>query len=214
LAGIVARRRGIRKVVYIAENGQMAIHLPLTAARIGAFSTYTAHPEFLNRMQTSLSKILRYSISINNPYLYLTKAEAVKNTVNHHSKIVGSTVSCWRASRVRGNLYHCGVCIPCIIRRIGLEYNGLSLPEYREDLFNNDIANLLPDDEGKRNIAELGEFVKLFETVKFQTELEGLYPELVNPYFNTEQVIEMYKRFAVEARTVLNRYPYLRGFLK
>jgi hypothetical protein len=41
LAALVARRNGVEDVVVIAENGQMAIHLPLTTARIGAFSTHT-----------------------------------------------------------------------------------------------------------------------------------------------------------------------------
>jgi hypothetical protein len=40
---LAARRRGMSKVVMIAENGQMAIHVPLSAARVGAFSTHTAH---------------------------------------------------------------------------------------------------------------------------------------------------------------------------
>ena len=51
LASLVARRTGNNTVVAIAENGQLAINLPLTAARIGPFSTHTAHPEFVNKAQ-------------------------------------------------------------------------------------------------------------------------------------------------------------------
>ena len=64
-------------VVVIAENGQMAIHLPLTTARIGGFSTHTAHPEFVRMMGKLLSTLLDYPIRIENPFLYMTKAEVV-----------------------------------------------------------------------------------------------------------------------------------------
>ena len=58
LAALVARRLGRRDLLMIAENGQMAIHLPLSTARIGAFSTHTAHPDVLDSMQTILSSAL------------------------------------------------------------------------------------------------------------------------------------------------------------
>ncbi len=51
IGAIVARRTGFHEMLMIAENGQMAIHLPLTPGRIGAFSTHTAHPEFVHEME-------------------------------------------------------------------------------------------------------------------------------------------------------------------
>jgi 7-cyano-7-deazaguanine synthase in queuosine biosynthesis len=214
LAGLVARRRGIHEVVYIAENGQMAIDLPLTAARISAFSTYTAHPEFLAVMEGILSQVLAYGIAIENPYLYWTKAEVIRKVVEKHRRAVGDTISCWKSSRVRGELTHCGVCIPCLIRRIALEYNGLKLPEYRVDLFKEKVSLLPADDEGKRNLGELGEFIKIFETIGTQAELQMYYPDLVNTYFEAEEAADMYKRFAQEARVVFDRYPALKKFLE
>jgi 7-cyano-7-deazaguanine synthase in queuosine biosynthesis len=98
LAGLVARRRGIQDIVLIAENGQMAIHLPLTAARISAFSTHTAHPEFVHLMGEVLSTLLSYLIHISNPFLYQTKAEIVEGAVKRHSANTVHTVSCWNWS--------------------------------------------------------------------------------------------------------------------
>src|SRR5262249_32520938 len=46
LAALAARRRAHGRLVWLAENGHMAIHLPLVPARVGAFSTHTANPEF------------------------------------------------------------------------------------------------------------------------------------------------------------------------
>ena len=77
IAALAARRSGHHEVVMIAENGQMAIHLPLSAARIGAFSTHTAHPEFVHNAQAYFSTLLDHKFTITNPYVYRTKAEVV-----------------------------------------------------------------------------------------------------------------------------------------
>jgi 7-cyano-7-deazaguanine synthase in queuosine biosynthesis len=213
IAGLVARRKQISEILFIAENGQMAIHLPLTAARISAFSTYTAHPEFLRMMQDILQAILQFPIIIQNPYLYRTKAEVVASTVRNHKDEIHNTVSCWKASRVTSVYNHCGVCIPCLIRRIALEYNNLILPEYETDLFTEDILKLPSDNDGKRNLADLCEFIKMFNQNATQAELEVVYPDLVNPYFNGADVVAMYKRFAEESRVVFQKYPNVMRFL-
>jgi 7-cyano-7-deazaguanine synthase in queuosine biosynthesis len=214
LAALTARRRGFGDVVLIAENGQMSIHLPLTAARISAFSTHTAHPEFVSCMGEILSTLLGYSIRILNPFLYLTKAGAVESVVRRHLGAVKETVSCWKASRVSGRYKHCGFCLPCLVRRIAVEANGADLPEYKRNLFSENVGALPPDDDGKCNLIELGEFVRLFEQQNSQALLQDTYPELINPHIDAVQAIAMYQRFAVEARGVFNRYPQVRTLLR
>jgi hypothetical protein len=78
LAGIVARRVGHRRLVWIAENGQMALNLPLSQGRIGAFSTHTAHPDVLVMMEEILQSLLAVPIRIENPYVLKTKREVVE----------------------------------------------------------------------------------------------------------------------------------------
>jgi len=212
LAGITARRIGISDVVVIAENGQLAIHVPLTAARISAFSTHTAHPEFIDLMGKILNRLLRYPIEITNPFLYYTKGEVVKDAVTHHSKIVPSAVSCWKASRVSGK-NHCGSCIPCLVRRIGIESNGSKIDEYKRDLLNERILKLSHDDEGKRNLVELAEFVKVFKAEKSKAALLDIYPELNSEYIDLEKAINMYRRFADEAVNVFDNYPNVKVLL-
>jgi 7-cyano-7-deazaguanine synthase in queuosine biosynthesis len=212
LAGLVARRRGFHRIVMIAENGQMAIHLPLTAARIGSFSTHTAHPNFVIIMGTLLSKLFSFSITIENPFLYLTKAEVVRDVVLKHSKALSHAVSCWKASRVSGGFNHCGFCVPCLIRRISIEAHGVQVAEYKRDLFIEDIGMLDPTDEGKRNLADLGEFIHLFTTAT-PAQLEAEYPELIDSSFSSEQACAMYKRFTIEAKTVFEKYPGVKKFL-
>jgi len=206
LAGLVARRQGYQDVVMIAENGQLAIHLPLSAGRISAFSTHTAHPEFISLMSNILSKILNHKINIENPFLYLTKAEVVKLLIPKHKGVIAQTVSCWKASRV-SHYHHCGICVPCLIRRIALESNGVSLPEYGRDLLGENIAQLSADDDGKRNLVDLCEFINNFKASHSLAELQLLFPELATDSFDVGRVVKMYKRFAAEALTVFKSYP-------
>jgi 7-cyano-7-deazaguanine synthase in queuosine biosynthesis len=214
MAALTARRRGLGDVVLIAENGQMSLHLPLTAARISAFSTHTAHPEFVSCTGAILSTLLGYPIRIENPFLYCTKAEVVASVVQNHFDMVERTVSCWKASRLSSQHKHCGICIPCLVRRIAVEAHSLTIPEYKRDLFRENVAALTPDDDGKRNLLELGEFVRLFEQPSSQASLEDIYPDLINPYIDASQAVAMYRRFATEARTVFDRYPQISAILR
>lgn len=163
-------------------------------------------------MSYMLSRLLRYQISIINPFLYRTKAEVVKDAVIHHTKMVPHTVSCWKASRV-SEKNHCGSCIPCLVRRIGIEANGLRLEEYKRDLLGEKILALGHEDEGKRNLVEMAEFINLFKATKSNGALQNMFPELNSEYINLEAAIKMYRRFANEALHVFDRYPNVKVLL-
>jgi len=213
LAFLVARRKGCPRVVVIAENGQMAVHLPLSAGRIGAFSTQTAHPEFLHTASRLFSTLLRCDISVDNPFLYSTKAEVVARPLSAHRNAFDIAVSCWKASRLGTGKKHCGFCVPCVLRRLASEANGVNIDEYQRDLFSQNLSSLPRDDDGRKNIVEIGEFIRGFEAASSQAELESLYPELVNQHFDRSRVASMYRRFTSEARRVFARYPALQQLL-
>lgn len=209
IAVLAARRRGMSKVVMIAENGQMAIHVPLSGARVGAFSTHTAHPQFLARVQEFFRAVLTYPVEIENPYVYKTKAEVVEKLVKEHPSAIPQSVSCWKSARVQG---HCGLCVPCYVRRIALEFHGLEVDTWDADMFREDVGQLPFDHEGKRNLSELAEFVYNFRTLD-DAALDLDYCELNDPSFNRDDAAAMYRRFAEEAHSVLARYPTLAHLL-
>jgi 7-cyano-7-deazaguanine synthase in queuosine biosynthesis len=204
IAALAARRSGHSKIVVIAENGQMAIHLPLSVGRIGAFSTHTAHPDFVQQAAELFSSILDVPLKIENPYLYLTKAEVVARVVPSHTGALKDSVSCWRASRI-SQFNHCGQCVPCLIRRIAFEKNGVQLKEYERDLLNEDIPNLPETDDGKRNLVEIIEFSRMFATAT-DAALEDDFPDLISDQIDKPKAIKMYRRFADEATSVLKKY--------
>ena len=209
LGALAARRAGHVEVVYLAENGQMAIHLPLTQGRIGAFSTHTAHPDVLVGMESFLSEALNVPFQILNPYVHLTKAEVVKKVINLSADMIPAANSCWRSARLST---HCGECIPCFIRRIAIEYSISEDPTaYDKDCWVEKIGQL-DDDTGRRNITDLAEFVLRIERSSPE-DIMSEWPELYSPNINETEVIAMYKRFSKEARAVLSQYSELVPFL-
>ncbi|MBI4535678.1 MAG: 7-cyano-7-deazaguanine synthase [Ignavibacteriae bacterium] len=214
LAGLAARKLGASDVIMIAENGQLAIHLPLTAARISAFSTHTAHPEFVKTMGEILSRVLAFDIRIENPFLYLTKGEVVSKIKGIQAAQIPQTISCWRSARMLGGYTHCGECVPCLVRRIANEAHGIRIDEYARDLFREDVASLEADDLGKRNFLELAEFVRFFFGTNSRAQIISSYPELINESIDANHAIAMYKRFASEAVNVFSNYAKLTALVR
>jgi 7-cyano-7-deazaguanine synthase in queuosine biosynthesis len=107
---------GDRVVLYLNENGFIAINPPLTPARVGSLSTRTAHPAFLNIIQDILDDVgLR--VDIVNPYLAATKGEMLQLCRNQEllAELAPISTSCGRFQR--HGYRHCGRCLPCQIRR-------------------------------------------------------------------------------------------------
>ena len=205
LGALAARRTGQRELVYLAENGQMAIHLPLTHGRIGAFSTHTAHPAVLASMEEFLTAALSVPIRITNPYVHRTKREVVQVIAAAVPSLIPAANSCWMNARLPAGVTHCGICVPCYVRRIAIESLGPDATTYNRDIWSENIARLPENDDGRRNLVDLTEFIRRFRTGTAE-ELLVEFPDLYSPHIDAGAVIEMYRRFASEADAVLGRY--------
>ena len=205
LGALVARRLGHEKVLMIAENGQLAIHLSLNHARVGAFSTHTAHPDVLAMMQHILRTSVAVTFELLNPYVYRTKSEVIESLWKNLPTSIPVANSCWKNTRLPGGTTHCGECIPCYVRRIGIEKHGTNKTAYARDVFSQNVPSLPPTDEGRRNLVDLCEFVVRF---KDQSDLDLMsdWPELYSPNMDAAQAIQMYRRASQEAVAVLSQY--------
>ncbi len=212
LGAIAARRAGHRELLMLAENGQMAIHLCLSVARVGAFSTHTAHPNVLAKMEQFIQKALLVNIKLVNPYVDMTKAEVVAPLIKKLPQAIPVSTSCWRNTRLPAAATHCGACIPCMIRRIAIEYHTKDSTAYARDTFNEDIGVLHEDDEARRNLVDLTEFIVQFETLP-KIEIMSNWPDLYSENINAASAISMYRRAAKESRQVLKKYPKLSALL-
>lgn len=211
LAALITRRSGFNKVLFMAENGQFAIHLPLNQARIGPFSTHTADPQFVLLAQEIFRVLLSNpAFEILNPFLYKTKAEVFSVLPIELQKEAYHSASCWMISRIPGNK-HCGYCVPCISRRIAIEYNKISFAEYAHDIFNTDLNTLKDDDDKKRNLVDYLEFISKFKKVTKanKTDLLNEFPELYNPVFNTDDALKLYERVSQQSFEVFKKYPHV-----
>lgn len=206
LGALVARRLGHEKVLMLAENGQLAIHLSLNHARVGAFSTHTAHPDVLAMMQFILQTSLAVTFELLNPYVYRTKSEVIEALCKSVPTSVPVANSCWKNSRLPAGATHCGECIPCYVRRIAIERHGPDQTAYARNVFSQDVPSLAATDEGRRNLVDLCEFVVRFNN-ESNIDLMSDWPELYSANLDAAQAIQMYKRASQEAVAVLSQYP-------
>lgn len=111
-----------RTTLFVPENGLIAINPPLTNRRIGALSTRTTHPYYLDQIQTVMD-MAGIDVELENPYAQKTKGEMMAACASQQrlAAMAPRTVSCgkWKRKGVQ-----CGRCVPCLIRRASFHAAG------------------------------------------------------------------------------------------
>lgn len=133
---LVARTHGA-ELLRMAENGYIAVNVPLHDGRIGSLSTRSAHPQFVDELNQVISSA-NLGAKIENPYLLMTKGEVAKRLLQHAPHVAWNTISCAHptAGRWQGNSFgNCGYCYPCIIRQAGFHSTGSDETTYTFDPF-------------------------------------------------------------------------------
>ena len=137
LAAAAAQGPAIR--LRTAENGFIALNVPLIAARLGSCSTRTMHPHFLELLQDALASV-GLANPTENPYAASTKGEVLLRSRNPDllGRLAPESVSCARPEqgRYEGAPYgNCGYCFPCLIRRAAMHAAQLDQGgQYRRDV--------------------------------------------------------------------------------
>lgn len=169
--------------IIIPENGSITVNFPLTVSRRSSCSTRTTHPTFISKLNNFLNSI-GIENKIVNPYQYKTKGEMFKECKNQEllNSIYKDSCSCakrghthyWdNAKNSNGDTKtHCGLCLPCVYRRVSLFINDLDSngkDEYGTEAFTSDnfdikklnqkssndfraIANLVKENPSKEEI--------------------------------------------------------------
>lgn len=129
----------------VPENGTISVNIPLDSGRRSACSTRTTHPTFIKKLQEALI-LIGIDNSIENPYRLKTKADMMNDVFvdpikrAEISPLVNLSCSCakrghnvhWDKSgqEIRDNsITHCGMCLPCIYRRVALNAVGMDAEE-------------------------------------------------------------------------------------
>jgi len=124
LGVLVASSLGKKSRLVVPENGVISLNVPLTPLRLGALSTRTTHPYFVQHFQR-IVRNLGLDVQLENPYQFKTKGEMVSECKDQTilRKCIGQTMSCAHptARRYMGeSAKHCGTCMPCLIRRAAI----------------------------------------------------------------------------------------------
>lgn len=112
----VSTNKQAKKTIYVPENGFISLNIPLNILRSGSLSTKTTHPIYMKALQEIWDE-MGFNVDLVLPYQYKTKGEVLlecKNQSLMKSLIMGTT-SCGKYTR--HGYRHCGVCIPCLVRR-------------------------------------------------------------------------------------------------
>ena len=198
-AAVMASVGGSNRV-FINENGIMAIHVPMTSARIGSLSTHTASPVTVERVAKLASSVLGSEITMQNLLVSRTKPEVVGlgRDLNLGAALP-FTVSCWSIGRTG---HHCGVCAPCIMRRISFELHDLPDAEYTNDAFED--PTVLDRPFALDNLTHLVQLVDELITLD-DLEMQLRYPEILNgsAVLPVADCSALYRRWASQASEIL-----------
>ncbi|TCU79432.1 7-cyano-7-deazaguanine synthase in queuosine biosynthesis [Tissierella praeacuta] len=119
----IPRSGGFTEIV-VPENGFISLNVPLDANRIGSLSTKTTHPVYMALLQ-EIWDALGIKAKLILPYKYKTKGEVLKECKDRKlmQELIFETNSCGKFQR--HGLRHCGVCVPCLVRRAAFLESGL-----------------------------------------------------------------------------------------
>lgn len=129
--------------ILIPENGTISLNHPLTPSRRSSCSTRTAHPYYLIKVVDFISK-LGLNHLIKNEYEMKTKGEMLEECIDNDILRATYKESCSCAKRgtrkdirdVMIGTNHCGICMPCIYRRVALHRIGIDNEVVGTNLFN------------------------------------------------------------------------------
>ena len=143
LGTIIANRLGLKEV-FLPDNGIVTLNLPKTPQVVGASASRSTHPRFIEKFQRLFDSAFPGTVTVINPLLYSTRAEALNILKSNHCEtLLQETVSC---SSMRGRpkaSQHCGTCSQCIDRRFGSLAAGLQeydlVERYGKDIFTHEL---------------------------------------------------------------------------
>lgn len=204
----------------VPENGTISINIPLDVSRRGACSTRTTHPTFIKRLQDALSRV-GITNELFNPYQLKSKADMMSDAFNDHSKKLILTnlykASCSCAKRGHNSYWdkngeeihdlairHCGMCLPCLYRRVALDSVGLDNPEdYGTDVNHGTKYNI-----DNLNQKRVWDYRALLSFIKLRNTEEVIRAELMLNGISDKQELSDYTQLA------LNSYEQVKEWIR
>jgi hypothetical protein len=122
------------------ENGIVSLNLPIAQEALRARASRTTHPVALHLLASLCAAVIERDFTVDNPYLFKTKAEVVATLATHQAAhLIADTCSCSHSMFQSKTQRHCGRCSQCIDRRFATTAADLlaydSETDYVSDVF-------------------------------------------------------------------------------
>lgn len=211
LGGAVGHMVGVRSLKFY-ENGIVALNLPVSAQVVGGRATRTAHPRVMDGFQKMLTLIAGESFSVENPFLWSTRAELVKLVIEAGcGDLIAQTMSCSHTWQISNEETHCGLCSQCVDRRLGIVAASAEkwdpADQYKDDLF----TTPLPKGTDRLMVAGYLERANQAGDLTSETEFMCQFPVVADivPYVGgsvvqaVSKVMGLYQRHSKEVTTAI-----------
>ena len=195
----------------VPENGTISINIPLNPSRRSACSTRTTHPVFIKRLTEAMQAIGIYN-ALNNPYRLMSKADMMMACCQNNEKVViirqllRLSCSCAKRShnyhwdmpsaQIRAqHINHCGMCLPCVYRRVALDAVGLDDAGF----LGTDINNGNPYDIDNLVQRRARDYRSLLHFIRYRFNEQYIRKELKANHITTEMGLEDYVELAMRS---------------
>lgn len=213
IGATIARMLNLKSVRFY-ENGVISLNLPVCAQVVGGRATRTTHPRVMKGFQDLLSLVAGEPFTVENPYIWKTKADVVKiiTDAGCHD-LIKHSMTCTHTWEMTNQHTHCGGCSQCIDRRFAILAAKADqhdpVEHYKVDVF----TQSRDKGEDKIMAAAYLERANQVKNLTDVTQFVSSYPDVgrVLKYLNyssagqaAQRVFDLYKRHANEVMGALD----------
>jgi len=213
IGATIARMLGLKSVRFY-ENGVISLNLPVCAQVVGGRATRTTHPRVMKGFQEIISLVAGTPITIENPFIWKTKAEVVEVITKAGCQdMIAASTTCTHTWTTNNQHTHCGTCSQCIDRRFAViaakadEFDPVEA--YKSDIFTQSrdkdddkimVAAYLERANQVDSLPDVNKFIARYSEVsRVLRHLDG------PPSKTSQRVFDLYKRHAKEVMWALDK---------
>ncbi|SDH54257.1 7-cyano-7-deazaguanine synthase (queuosine biosynthesis) [Planococcus glaciei] len=194
--------------VYLYENGILSLNPEIN----NRFTTKTTHPRTLYMYRSILEKV-ELKVTLHHPFIFKTKGESIEEMDDAFKNQIKDSFTCGAGrSNLKPHKGQCGVCIPCLLRKISMAaYNNEAFDSKYFVEYNTKVKEVKDDLHRKELLSNLNYFEKYCEyiskgTINIETRIkESFYMD--QNYLKENQ--KMFRKFQEEFERYMKKYdPY------
>lgn len=192
--------------IYLYENGILSLNPTIN----NRFTTKTTHPKTVYEYNQLLA-LLGIDISIRHPFVFSTKGEKIDVMNENFKLVIKDTFTCGagRSGTLKIHTGQCGVCIPCLLRKISI--SAFNNEKYDTEYYINyeDKVDEIPKgvyrEEFLSNLNYFECYVKgirdssILQELKMKSRYYGSTEYMIN-------TVDMLNRFAEEFERYKSKY--------